>query len=134
MKYAIITKDIAIVDTIAGAATVTFSPSPITGSGKHDVGGVKVCIDGDESTVVWVGTYIKGAYLGGVCTAKIKTGSCKTSSKVKSNNKKVIIEGIFDVEVTVTSPALMPNGTPDASPSYDGTGKFTTTNTKLQVS
>lgn len=135
MDYALITGDTATFDNTAGAATVTLSSATITGSGKFTVSGNNVCVLGDESSVITLGTYINGSFVNGSCTAIIVSDSVTTSSNITSNNKAVLlVSGKFKTKITVTTPAIQPGSppTPDPTLTYSGTGSFTTSNTAVK--
>jgi hypothetical protein len=139
MEYVVLTGDTVIFDTTTNeGAVVTLAPSVVVGTGKFTVNGVLAMIDGDEATIVSAGTYIKGGFLGGTCKVSISgLSSSQLSSKVKSNNKAVVLAtGKFNTSITVVTPALQPaapSPIPDPVPTYTGTGTFVTTNTKVKA-
>ena len=133
----VITGDTCIFDPMAGSAIVSLAPATINGTGMWDVGGKKVCVEGDELTVTSMGTYTKGPMVGGSCMVQITSlAQSQKSQKCKSNGKVVIMTtGLFNTTITVMSPAIAP-GTPpvpDPVPMYMGTGSFVTSNAKVTV-
>lgn len=123
-----------------GLATVIVQPGQLVASGAATVGGVKVCVEGDEASVEVAGcTYTAGPYsIPGAGTLKIKQlAGDQVASKTQSGGKPVLLRGgQFDAVFEVQSPAKQPpKGTappePDGTTSYDGKGSFVAANTKF---
>lgn len=135
--------DMANFQPAFGAAIVTVIPGKITGSGPGTIGGKKICVEGDESSVQVSGCmYIAGKYtIPGNGTLTISAlGGDQKASKTKSGGTAVLLKGsTFTAEFAVDSPAQFilpapPGGTePDPTPKYaNGKGSFITTNTKFK--
>jgi hypothetical protein len=124
-----------------GAALVVVGVGALSASGPTTVGGAKVCVAGDESsvsvpgcayttpqhTIVGTGT-LEVAALAADHTAQ-KTCSGGTSA--------LLLGGTFTARFKVDVPAQQPppgagSPVPDAAPEYFGTGFFLSTNRKFK--
>ena len=133
--FIVINGDQCTFDSVAGTASITMSPTTITGTGLTDNLGNNLCIDGDEKSVTQTGSYINGAYVGGTVVATIDSLiDAQLSKHVSSNGKAVILcTGKYKVKFTVTIPAVNPSGPQsDLNTSYMGTGSFITANTLVE--
>lgn len=142
MDYVLIDGDTVNFLAAFGAATVTVRPGTITASGPGTVGGKKICIVGDEKSVVVSGCpYITLAH-STAGTGKLEIEALagdQQAQKTSTGGTKVMLVGSsFTAKFTVESPAQQPNpsGPPlfDQTPQYSGTGSFTTTNVKFRGS
>ncbi|MFK7787443.1 MAG: hypothetical protein AB8B56_20130 [Crocinitomicaceae bacterium] len=121
-------------------ALVSVQPGKITASGETTIKGKKVCIEGDEKSVVVTGCAYMTPQLPvpGSGTLKIQAlGGDQITKKIKSGNKGVIVRGsTFDAVFEVIQPATLP-GTPpvlDAvNAKYSGEGMFISSNVKIQA-
>lgn len=134
MAYCVITNDKAIFDSSAGIATITVSPTTITGTGLFSINDNAVCIAGDENSISATGTYITSVYtVPGTISAKVSLSSIQYSTILKSKILPVILAiGKFNVTYSVNSPAKNSNNT-DTTTSYSGTGYFQTFNTTVST-
>ncbi|KAB8031903.1 hypothetical protein [Fluviispira multicolorata] len=103
----------------------------ITGSGNSDVLKRKICVEGDESSVVLPGIpYNTSTHsIPGVLICKIKSlADDNISKKTFELNKKALMvgDGNVEVEYIVAVPAIQPNTppVPDIKPFYSGKGSF----------
>ena len=138
-KYVLINGDQAHFIPSFGIAMVAVRPGTLTASGPTTLHSSKLCVTGDEKTVLVPGCmYTTPSYpIPGVGTLQIKKLKDKQiARKTASGGKAVLLVGeTFEAEFVVQSPAMKPR--PPASPEedsekqYDGTGMFITTNTKL---
>ncbi|MCP4694691.1 MAG: hypothetical protein GY859_42075 [Desulfobacterales bacterium] len=141
--FVLITGDEAVFksafDSVLKPAVVVVQPGTITGTGKSSLKGNRVCVYGDEKTVIVTGC----AYTSGDFT-KPGVGELKIASlvgdqiaqKTRSAGKSMIIKGSsFKATFEVKTPATMPKPpfTPDATGIYSGFGEFITKNTKWKV-
>jgi hypothetical protein len=131
------TGDVVTFDTTFGDATIVASPGSLSGSGKFNIGGSAVCIEGDEASVTATCTYLVSSkgYAGGTGTLSIsQLADDQVSTKVKSSETGVMLVGSeFEATCTVVTPAFSNSGA-DENTSYDGTGTFTSTNTSVNAS
>lgn len=139
--YIIIDSDQAIFQPAFGAATAVPQPGQITASGEATLGGNKVCIEGDESSVEVPGVmYTTAVYsIPGTGTLLIDAlASDQVASHTKSAGTPVILKGgDFTAKLKVDSPAQQPQPSappvPDSTTEYGGgSGSFLTTNTKFK--
>ena len=137
--YVVIDGDLAMFNTAFGAATVVVRPGLLAGSGGATVGGKRVCIEGDETSVSVPGcTYFTPSHpQAGTGTLSIDSlAADQIASKTQSGKKLVLLVGsTFNAKLTVAAPAMQPTPTgpvPDTTLQYMGTGSFSTTNTKLK--
>lgn len=131
LAYCVITGDTVNFNTTAdNGAVVTITAVPVVGSGLFSISDMPVCVVGDESEIMAPGTYINGAFVGGVLTATISSLiASQKSTAVKSNGSPVILaSGNFKVSYKITTPAINPSGTADPTPPTTGTGYFITNN------
>ena len=137
--HVLVDGDIANFVPAFGAAVVVVQPGTLTASGPATLGGKKLCVDGDESSVEVPGcTYMTPQYsIPGVGTLKISAlAGDQVAQHSSTGGTKVMLKGsIFTAKFEVQSPAQQPAPPgppiPDASPSYSGNGSFVTTNIKL---
>lgn len=140
----IINGDYAIFDTVIAGGIVTgpIMPGRIKGTGQTTVKKKKVCVKGDERSVVVMNCpYIAGSYsIPGMGTFTIKKLSPnQVSKKTKLAKKGILLKGsIFQAEFTVNTPAQQPN--PPApnlldqvGKKYMGSGKFQSFNTSYKT-
>jgi hypothetical protein len=138
-KYVLIDGDQAHFIPSFGVAMVAVRPGRLTASGPTTLHSSKLCVTGDEQTVLVPGCmYTTPLYpIPGVGTLQIKElKDDQIARKTSSGGKAVLLVGkTFDAEFVVQTPAMKPK--PPAPPDtdseaqYDGTGMFITTNTKL---
>ncbi|BAZ41858.1 hypothetical protein NIES4101_78260 [Calothrix sp. NIES-4101] len=123
---------IASFSPVFGTAVVTVAPGAIKGSGSDEVNGKKVCVAGDEKSVIVPGcTYTTPQYsIPGTGMLSIKTlTSNKVNDEIQSGGKPVIFKGAtfiarFQVANPAQQPSVMGSPVPDSTPEYSGTGKF----------
>jgi hypothetical protein len=125
-----------------GAATVVVQPGRLTGSGPMTLGGTKVCVSGDESSVSVPGcTYMTPVYsIPGTGTLAISAlAGDQLAPTTKTGDTQVMVKGSqFTAKFSVQAPAMQPppgpgSPIPDASPEYSGQGSFMTSNTKFKA-
>lgn len=132
--------DLANFQPSFGAATVVVRPGTLQASGAATLKGKKVCVDGDEKQVQVAGcSYIAGSFsIPGVGTLKIQSlAPNQKATKTASAGKPVLLKGgnfiaVFEVQTPAQMPSAPNPPTPDAAPSYPGSGSFVTTNTKFK--
>jgi hypothetical protein len=122
-----------------GQAIVTVKPGQLKGSGPGTIGGKRICVAGDESSVSVPGCmYIAGPFsIPGSGTIKIdRLAGNQTAQKTNTGGKAVLLKGgNFTAKFEVQSPALQPTlagPVPDSTPSYSGQGMFIPGNTKMK--
>lgn len=125
-----------------GAAIVVVQPGRLRGSGPAQVGGKKVCVDGDESSVSVPGcVYMTPQYsIPGVGTLKIdRLAGDQKAQHCQTGGKPMLLKGSqFVAKFEVQSPAMQPPPgpgapVPDGSPSYSGQGQFISLNLKVRA-
>ncbi len=135
------TGDRAIFDTTFGTATVVAQPGTLVGTGKSQVSGKPVGVEGDEKKVIVTGCLYttKQHTISGTGTLAIEgLGGDQKAEKTMSGNKPVLLKGgKFKVKFQVMVPAQQsPPGQgspiPDATPQYSGNGSFETANKKVK--
>jgi len=135
------TGDTAMFKPSFGAATVVVAPGTLTGSGRGKVGGMLICVKGDEATVIVPGcAYQTPQYsIPGVGILSIDSlAGDQVAKKTKSGGKAVLLKGgDFNAKFQVTVPAMQPppgpgSPIPDSTPSYSGNGSFVTTNVRAK--
>ena len=114
-----------------GLATVAVKPGELKASGKTKINKKKVCIQGDEKSVVVTNcVYTTPSFpVAGFGSLKIAALAVNQSTKKsKSGKKALLLKGSdFNALFEVTSPAklISPTGTLlDSVPFYMGTGKL----------
>lgn len=140
MDYVLIDGDMAIFQPTFGPATVVVLPGTLRATGLATVGGKKICVVGDQSSVVVSGcAYTTPSHpTPGTGTLEIASlAGDQQATKTSTGGTKVMLVGSsFTAKFTVQQPAQQPTPSgppvPDATPQYSGTGKFVTTNTKLR--
>jgi hypothetical protein len=139
--YILTTGDMAMFKPSFGAATVVPLPGTLSGSGKGKVGGMTICVEGDEGNVTVPGCMYQTAQysIPGVGTLSIDSlASDQVAQKTKSGGKAVLLKGgDFKAKFEVMVPAMQPSAPspiPDSSPSYSGDGSFVTTNARAKGS
>ncbi len=121
-----------------GVAVVEVKPGDLKGSGPGTLNGKRLCVVGDEKNVEVPGcTYMTLSHLiPGTGTLKIASlADNQKATKTKTGGKAVLLKGAnFIAKFEVQSPATIPppNGSPDGTPQYSGSGMFITTNFKFQ--
>lgn len=130
--------DTVIFETKFGLATVVIpQDGKLIGTGKSEVEGKKVCIEGDEKSVsVSDCNYTAGQFkTPGKGTLKIDgLEDDQKARKMKDGGKAVLLKGSeFKAIFEVTDSAKGPNNTSDQNKKYMGKGEFTTANTKLKA-
>lgn len=140
----LINGDYAIFDPVitGGIITGPIMPGKIKGTGKATVKKKKICVKGDEKSIV-VGNcpYIAGSYvIPGMGTFTIKKLSPnQVSKKTRLAKKGILLKGIrFQAEFTVNTPAQQPNPPApnlldQAGKKYKGSGKFQSFNTSYKT-
>ncbi len=138
--YVLIDGDLVSFDPSFGAATVVVAPGELAGSGPATVDGKGVCVEGDEVEVEVPGCmYMTPVYcIPGTGTLKIDAlAGDQVAEKTQSGGTAVLLVGSsFTAVFEVQSPAQQPTAAgpvPDASPSYSGTGTFTTSNSTFKA-
>jgi hypothetical protein len=140
--YVLIDGDQAIFLPSFGAASVIVQPGRLTGSGPMTLGGTKICVSGDESSVSVPGCmYLTGVYvIPGTGTLAISAlAGDQLAPTTKTGSQQVMVKGSqFTAKFSVQSPAMQPppgpgSPIPDATPQYSGQGSFVTTNTKFKA-
>ncbi|MEM8639443.1 MAG: hypothetical protein AAGG51_11590 [Cyanobacteria bacterium P01_G01_bin.54] len=119
-------------------ADIAVRDGQLTASGKGNLEGKAVCIEGDEATVIVQGcAYSTPSFstVKGVGLLKIKAlGSDQVATKTNSLDTPILLKGsLFDAEFKVIVPAQQLVGTalqPDSQLTYDGKGQFETSNNK----
>jgi hypothetical protein len=136
--YLLIHGDEAKFNESFGIAQVVVRPGTLTGTGQTTVNDMKVCVTGDENTVLVVGCmYTTPSYpIPGVGTLQIESLKAdQIAHKTRSGGKAVLLVGSsFNAAFVVQTPAQLvtPDGTEtDTTPRYSGTGTFTTRNTRV---
>jgi len=135
----IVTGDTVRFEQAFGAAMVVVQPGTIAGSGRADVGGKPICVQGDETRVLVPGcAYTAGAFsVAGVGILAIdRLGADQLAQAVDSGGKKLILQGAhFVAKFTVVAPAQMPPpaSTTDVVASYPGQGSFEAANTSVEA-
>jgi len=136
--YILITGDKAMFLPAFGKAMVVVQPGTLAGTGKNNISGKPVCVDGDEKKVIVPGcSYMAPPHIipgMGIITIESLAGDQK-AKKNKSGGKKVLLKGgQFKAKFKVAQPAMQPppghgSPIPDSTPEYSGKGNFITTNT-----
>lgn len=116
---------------------------PISGTGTMTVNGMKVCVDGDESSVTVVCAYFTKAFpIPGSATLTIKSLDPAQKSQVATSKTKAAIlataEFIADLKPDAVLKAKITDAsgvtTLDPTPSYPGKGRFQSQNTVAKTS
>ena len=119
-----------------GGATVTVRPGTLRGSGPATVGGKKICVRGDETSVTVEGCpYVTKTHtVSGSGTLVIDALSTdQVASKTKTGGQPVLLVGThFTARFEVSTPAMDLNSNPDTPTPFSGTGTFVTQNTTLR--
>lgn len=138
----VIDGDQAVFLPMFGAAIVVVQPGRIRGSGPATLGGKKICVDGDESSVSVPGcTYMTPQYcIPGTGTLKIASlAANQKATHCHTGGKPMLLKGAmytarFEVQVPAMQPPPGPSAPiPDGSPSYSGQGQFVSTNVKASA-
>jgi hypothetical protein len=139
--FVLITGDTVMFNPTFGQAIVVVQPGTLNGTGKDNVDGKLVCVEGDEATVRVLGcAYQTPQYsIPGVGMLSIASlGADQTAKRTKAGGKAVLLKGsVFNAKFEVMVPAQQPppgpsSPTPDSTPQYSGTGSFVTTNVRVQ--
>lgn len=142
MDYVLVDGDQAMFQPSFGAATVVVRPGQLTASGPATLGGKKLCLVGDENSVVVQGCmYTTPSHpIPGTGTLEIAAlaGDQQASKTSTGGTAWLLVGGTFSAKFTVQQPAQQPAPpgppVPDSTPQYAGRGSFVTTNTKLRGS
>lgn len=135
--HVLIDGDLAIFRPIFGPAVVAVRPGALIASGPATRGQRRLCVLGDERSVVVPGCmYVSGGFIvPGVGTLEIaRLAPDQIADKSRSRATLLMLVGtLFIAKFTIQSPATTPIGVPDGTPMYLGDGSFTTTNAKLRA-
>lgn len=136
--HVLIDGDLAIFRPLFGDAVVTVRPGTLIASGPATRSLRRMCILGDERSVVVPGCmYVTPVYsIPGVGTLEIdRLNPDQIAIKSRSGATLLMLVGTdFIAKFTVQCPAQIPvPPTPDGTPRYPGTGSFSTTNFKLRA-
>ena len=97
----------------------------IVGSGAGTFQKKKLCVVGDEASVVVPCSYNNGDFKGGSGNLKILALTDQVAAKTRSGNKPVLLMGSKFLSILIpTARALNSVGVPDPVPFYIGTGNF----------
>jgi hypothetical protein len=139
-NYVIRATDLANFIPNFSGAIVTVPTFPMIATDDMRAENIPVCLDGDQNLVIIPGCayvrlpyYIEGA---GVVTISGLNVNQLSVNTIYKGRRVILLGSTFEAKFTVVSPAWKPGETwvPDSVGSYDGTGFFTTTNTKVKVS
>ena len=123
-----------------GKANVVVKPGTLKGSGSGTIGGKKISVEGDESSVSVPGCmYMAGPYvIPGTGTLKIDSlADDQIAEKTQTGGKAVLLKGgSFNATFEVQNPAKQPPKgpsppEPDSTSSYSGKGSFVNSNEKF---
>jgi hypothetical protein len=120
------------------AATVVVRPGTLQATGPATLKGAKLCVSGDEESVLVAGCmYTTPSHpIPGTGMLKIKSlKDDQIAEKTRSGGKPVLLVGkTFDAEFVVSTKAQQPppSSASDSSTDYPGTGIFVTTNQKFR--
>ena len=140
MDFIIVDQDTINFLPIFGIAVVVPQPGTITATGTSSFKGKKVCIQGDEASVMVPGcTYMTPSYpIPGVGTIIVeRLNNDQLAQKTKSNQKPMILKGSqLNAKFIVQTPAQQPTiagPIPDPLLEYSGgMGSFINSNTKYR--
>lgn len=138
--FILIDGDQAIFLPTFGPAVVTVRPGRLTGSGKGSIANKKLCIDGDERSVVLPGCpYVTPVYsIPGQGTLKIAALAANQKARQTTTGETAVLlkGGSFVARFEVQQPAQQPAPPappiPDPTPLYSGSGSFITTNLRVR--
>jgi hypothetical protein len=125
-----------------GTATVVVQPGRLTGSGPMKSAGRRVCVDGDEGSVIVPGClYMTPQYsIPGSGTLAISSlASDQLAPTSTAGGAKMMVKGSgFTAKFSVQVPAMQPppgpgSPIPDATPVYSGSGWFQSSNIILKA-
>lgn len=137
LDLVLIDGDLALFNPIFGPAVVAVRPGALIASGPATRGLRRLCIFGDERSVVVPGCiYVSGGHVvPGVGTLEIAAlAPDQVATKSRSAAVLLMLVGtLFVAKFTVASPATTPLGVPDGTPMYLGDGSFSTTNVKFRA-
>ena len=120
------------------AATVVVRPGTLKATGPATLNGKKLCVSGDEKSVLVAGCmYTTPSYpIPGTGMLKIKSlKDDQIAEKTRSGGTLVLLVGkSFDAEFVVMTKAQQPppSSASDSSKDYSGSGMFITTNQKFR--
>lgn len=141
MDYVLIDGDQALFQPTFGAATVVVLPGSLQASGPATLNGSKLCVAGDEASVSVKGcVYLAPPFvIPGTGSLEIAClgGDQQASSTNTGGKAPLLVGGSFTARFKVESPAQQPTAAgpvPDSTPSYQGSGRFLTTNRILRAS
>lgn len=121
-----------------GVATVVVRPGTLKATGPATLNGKKLCVSGDEKSVLVAGCmYTTPSYpIPGTGMLKIKSlKDDQIAEKTRSGGTLVLLVGkSFDAEFVVMTKAQQPppSSASDDEQDYSGSGKFITTNQKFR--
>lgn len=134
MDYVVVDGDKAVFEKTFGAASVEVQDGTITASGFASVDGAKLCVDGDEATVV-VGpvpyaTQTHSQKGAGVITIDSLAGDQLASQTTTGGAKVILVGSKFNAKFTVSVPAMQPGSPPVPDPltQHMGFGAFESAN------
>lgn len=136
----VVTGDFAVFPTACGAAVLPPMRAPMQGTGRDAVLGKKVCVDGDERTILISGVaYTTATHTiagtGALMIQQLDPG--QKSMKARSGGKPLLVaKGKFTAKFLVMVPAqqpAQPSPIPDTTLQYLGQGEFETTNQKSKL-
>ncbi len=146
LDIALVNGDYAIFDNllVGGMVTAPIPPGRIRGSSNATINKQKVCVEGDEDSVIVPNCpYIAGSFvIPGMGTFKIKRVNVnhdQIATKTNIGKKAVLLKGsLFEAVFTVDTPAQQPNppapNTLDqVQKQYKGTGRFQSFNTRYKT-
>ncbi len=141
MDFVLIDGDQALFQPTFGVATVVVLPGSLQASGPATLNGSKLCVAGDEASVSVKGcVYLAPPFvIPGTGSLEIASlGADQQASSTKTGAKApLLVGGSFTARFKVESPAQQPTAAgpvPDSTPSYQGSGRFLTTNRILRAS
>ena len=141
-NYVIRANDLANFLPLFTGATVTVPSFPMVATSDLKAEGIPVCLDGDQALVIIPGCpYVRPPYIipgTGIVTIKL-LGVDQLSVNTTYRDRRIILLGsVFDALFIKVVPAFAPNPSgapiPDPTPTYNGTGFFSTSNYKVKVS
>jgi len=137
-KRVLLDGDMVMFEPQFGNMFVVAQPGKLKGSGAATIGGKKVCVEGDESSVSVSASFYSGppyVVLGSGTVKILALAGDQKSKKMRSGGKPVLLDGAatFTAVLEVQGGAQMPApaSTADATPKYVGKGRFVPSNMKL---
>ncbi len=138
--FILITGDTVMFNPTFGQAIVVVQPGTLSGTSTDKIGGMAVCVEGDEGTVMVPGcSYQTPQYsIPGVGMLSIDSlASDQVAQRTTSSGTPVLLKGStfnakFQVMVPAQQPAPPSAPIPDSTTEYSGTGSFITTNVRTK--